>query len=527
MSSCDICVEDYNGSRIEVACTCGYSCCRKCLRTYLSEQTGLPHCPSCGIEYSRATAVEHLGKSWFNGEYRKIRKRHVLLRERAMLPEAAIHVPVLAARRRADETLAAARDAYAYARQAKYEAAGAVRAAETAKRIAYSTDSSTVSTVIGEDKVLRPCSADNCEGFVSTQWKCGTCSKWTCRHCREIIGSDKNAPHECCPDTLATVEAIKAATKPCPGCKTPTERVSGCYQMYCTKCGCWWNYNTGKKDNSTFRHNPHYTALLATGALAPEAGGCALGVLDREQTRALTRACQNMWRLSIQSRLQARPAIQTHDDMAEALAPLSVDTAIQAAAFFDGSRGSDSWNTPYKGVLRVANNWRPGRLYRLLSIPGHLNHAIERLQAAMPDHPTSQARALDRRAKFILGEYDEAKLTAAAFKDQTDAEIAVAQHDILVAARDALGNALLELHSQVTKWPLTWQASMTSAGAARSMWRAVLKAHHDTLLIFAYVNTETNKIKQDYSRATWCFFDMDDPVLQFAKSPAMVPPDPP
>lgn len=36
----------------------------------------------------------------------------------------------------------------------------------------------------------------------------------------------------------ATAVTIKVITKPCPQCRTPTERSGGCMHMVCTRSGC-------------------------------------------------------------------------------------------------------------------------------------------------------------------------------------------------------------------------------------------------------------------------------------------------
>ena len=42
------------------------------------------------------------------------------------------------------------------------------------------------------------------------------------------------------PDNLSSWLTIKMSTKPCPECRTPTERDGGCMHMVCSKCKLEW-----------------------------------------------------------------------------------------------------------------------------------------------------------------------------------------------------------------------------------------------------------------------------------------------
>jgi hypothetical protein len=73
------------------------------------------------------------------------------------------------------------------------------------------------------------CADENCRGFLSSAYKCGTCEKWTCPDCLLIIGPEKDAEHTCNPDTVETAKAIKAETRPCPKCGTRISKIDGCF----------------------------------------------------------------------------------------------------------------------------------------------------------------------------------------------------------------------------------------------------------------------------------------------------------
>lgn len=86
----------------------------------------------------------------------------------------------------------------------------------------------------GEQRATRrefimKCSDEACRGFLSSNYKCGTCEKWTCSQCLVTIGLEKNATHVCNPDAVATAKTIKAETRPCPKCGTRIFKIDGCF----------------------------------------------------------------------------------------------------------------------------------------------------------------------------------------------------------------------------------------------------------------------------------------------------------
>ena len=115
-------------------------------------------------------------------------------------------------------------------------------------------------TPVERTEFVKPCPDSECRGFLSTQWKCGLCQKWSCPHCHEIKGLERDVEHTCNPETVATVALLANDTKPCPSCHTQIFRVSGCDDMFCTNCHTGFNWRTGRAQNTI--HNPHYFEWL-------------------------------------------------------------------------------------------------------------------------------------------------------------------------------------------------------------------------------------------------------------------------
>ena len=76
---------------------------------------------------------------------------------------------------------------------------------------------------------IMKCADETCRGFLSSSYKCGTCSKWTCSQCLVIIGENKDDSHTCDPNTVETAKTIKSETRPCPKCGTRIFKVDGCF----------------------------------------------------------------------------------------------------------------------------------------------------------------------------------------------------------------------------------------------------------------------------------------------------------
>jgi hypothetical protein len=106
------------------------------------------------------------------------------------------------------------------------------------------------------EQFIHRCADSDCNGFVSSAWKCATCDKHTCAHCREIKAERDDPLHVCNPDSVASVSLLKNDTKPCPNCKVPVHKTEGCDQMFCTQCKRLWSWNTGRFE--TRGHNPHF-----------------------------------------------------------------------------------------------------------------------------------------------------------------------------------------------------------------------------------------------------------------------------
>lgn len=120
---------------------------------------------------------------------------------------------------------------------------------------------------LNKEKFFGHCPEENCRGLIKNDWTCALCEIVVCRTCKIKIAekdtSEKDKTeirknHTCDKDYVKSLEEIKKSTKPCPQCKVPIIRSSGCAQIWCTECHIAFDYKTGEVVTSGVIHNPHY-----------------------------------------------------------------------------------------------------------------------------------------------------------------------------------------------------------------------------------------------------------------------------
>jgi len=253
--TCSVCCEAYTAKvRTPVGCpACRYEACTRCQKTFLLSSLSDPSCMNCGLHWNRAFLDEHFTPTWRNGELKKHRAQVLFERERSLIPATQPHVEreaTLRAGRRAKE------DAYA-AYKASLKAANDARRAWSDACYALRRLEHDGGAVEERRSFVAACPTEACKGFLSTQYKCGTCLKQFCAACREL----KQEGHVCDPGVVASIKAVLGDSRACPGCGMPINRVSGCDQMYCTLCDVPFSYATGQRIQGVI-HNPHYFERL-------------------------------------------------------------------------------------------------------------------------------------------------------------------------------------------------------------------------------------------------------------------------
>jgi hypothetical protein len=188
-----------------------------------------------------------LGYSWTAREYKQHLEKILFVKEMGLMPEAQLE----AERRIALRKLEAKKSEILQRHRAELRAINA-----EIKEIENTTPDSNKAKLF-----VRRCPKEGCNGFLSTQLKCGICEIWACADCREVKGTDKNAEHKCDPEVVANIDAIESDSKSCPKCAMAIFKIDGCDQMWCPICQTAFSWKTGRIEVGRI-HNPHYNEYI-------------------------------------------------------------------------------------------------------------------------------------------------------------------------------------------------------------------------------------------------------------------------
>ena len=270
--TCQICCNEFNKStRTPVSCKnqeCDVLACKECVRTYLSTQTGDPHCMGCKIAFDDNFIVMNLNRTWCEKDYRQHRKGILLEQQMARMPETVEaaerynEINTIAEKNR--ELNSQISDLRRAIRQLEIE-----RNRNEVRVYNLNRHGNPEGKEQEKRKFIMACPDDDCRGYLSSGYKCEMCKLFTCSHCLKIIGPDKNNHnHVCDEDDVKTADFIKSTTNPCPGCGERILNIEGCDQMWCTQCHVAFSWKTGMVDNGVV-HNPHFYAHQRAGGGAP------------------------------------------------------------------------------------------------------------------------------------------------------------------------------------------------------------------------------------------------------------------
>lgn len=224
--TCDICVEPFNKSnRLPVQCPyCHYECCRSCVETYvLNETTVKCMNPECAKEWSRKHIRSIFTLVFINGALKEHTEKILFDKERALLPATQPIIESKIEARKIQDQM----DVMDKQMQELYQQISAIRRDHT--RLLTEKNNVLNRRPREARAFVRACPEEDCRGFLSSQWKCGICEKWTCPDCHIVKGYTRDTPHECKEDDLATAKLLASDTKPCPKCAAGIFKIDGCF----------------------------------------------------------------------------------------------------------------------------------------------------------------------------------------------------------------------------------------------------------------------------------------------------------
>jgi len=201
---------------------------------------------NCKVEWDMEFIRNNMTNTFLNDEYKKHREEMLLSLEESLLPETQAYLEYQNDMmndwneiRQLQNQIRLLRD------QCR------VKTREYGRKYRYGYDSQTQE----RRQFIMKCLDDNCRGFLSTQYKCGQCSKSFCNDCYQ----PKLENHVCNEDDRKTVELLNTDTRKCPKCQIIISKIEGCNQMWCTNCNTAFDWHSGRIINGVI-HNPHYFA---------------------------------------------------------------------------------------------------------------------------------------------------------------------------------------------------------------------------------------------------------------------------
>lgn len=222
--SCNICCDNYNKStRSKICCAyCDFDVCRTCCETYILSET-VPKCmkPDCAKEWTRKFLRENLTNVFLNSKYKEHVEDILFDQEKALMPATQPLVEAQIAKRHMKTQLRGLDllidDLYRQKR-------------ELERQILYGIiPTSSEKEDREKARFVRQCPANNCRGFLSTQWKCGICEQWSCPDCHELKGPIRDCEHTCDSNNIETAKMLAKDSKPCPKCQSLIFKISGCF----------------------------------------------------------------------------------------------------------------------------------------------------------------------------------------------------------------------------------------------------------------------------------------------------------
>lgn len=276
---CSICCEEFSSTRRKkVTCPhCEFDCCRNCIEKYLLTDSNIyAKCMNCSHDLSDDFLINNTTKVFWNSKFLEKRALDSLSREKSLLPATQVYVKREKERRSIIEDIKQKDQEYIELQRLANAAYLEKRTLEAVLHNHY--EDITNIEYVEKKKFTLPCPIKDCNGFLSNNYKCGTCDVKVCPHCREpkeytekqIVEMNIEVTEHVCDESLVeTVKLIKSDTKPCPSCSAPIYKIEGCDQMYCTSCNTPFSWKTGKKVSGRI-HNPHYYEYLRNRAGSDE-----------------------------------------------------------------------------------------------------------------------------------------------------------------------------------------------------------------------------------------------------------------
>lgn len=281
--SCSIC--DEKPKEFVTCAKCTGSSCRPCFQTYLLNSPLSSSCMHCRTPMTDDFVLDNTRLTWRTKEYKPYRETLLLDMEKARLPDTQQYATAVVNARglkrqlqlelnrivtamREDKTTKAERDAML---QQRNQLRVNISDANQAEFRNLHRPGQGPHQVQVRRPMIKACPAETCRGFLNDDFSCPLCETKVCKSCHEILLTEQT--HQCNPETVESVKAVAAQTRPCPSCASVISKIDGCDQMWCTQCQTTFSWRTGLKEEG-HTHNPHYYEFMRrNGGTVPRTPG--------------------------------------------------------------------------------------------------------------------------------------------------------------------------------------------------------------------------------------------------------------
>ena len=265
---CDICAGSQLTTCFMRCPYCSFETCKKCTKTFLmSLEDDNPRCmnTTCKKIWTGDFLADNFDNTFHNKTYRTRRAQIQFEREKSLLPETQL---LLEQNKKLKAQIVELND--------EEETIRARLRIIVAQKEEIRSIINSDRKVATKKQFIKACPIDACRGFLSDEFKCGMCDTAVCKKCHIPLDNNDEKKHECDSNTLETIKLLAKDTKPCPNqsCNTPIFKISGCDQMYCTKCHTAFSWKNGVIEKGVV-HNPHFYAWQREngGGVAPRVEG--------------------------------------------------------------------------------------------------------------------------------------------------------------------------------------------------------------------------------------------------------------
>lgn len=246
---CSVCYDNYTSHvRKPISCSyCNFTACMTCCKRYLTDGLLDAHCMNCKRGWNDEFLDLHFTKAFRTGPWLKHREKVLWERELSLLPTRQQRVEATLEHRKVGDRIQELNKEFAEweeRRRALYAERDTLnlrlhglqnlqqrfdfeRRGEAVP--AYLLDHSVPKEKKEKAAFIMKCPDEDCRGFLSTAYKCGTCQRYACKDCLEILGLERDIEHTCKEEQKASVQMILKESKPCPKCGLRISKIDGCF----------------------------------------------------------------------------------------------------------------------------------------------------------------------------------------------------------------------------------------------------------------------------------------------------------